>query len=84
MRFLYNEHIQRWSVTSVNYLSEDLLIQDELQALWGNSLTALTPKQRKMVLDILKQTKTYSKIKQKCLSSKIINTQVCFYSYGCF
>ena len=66
-------------------IMNDEAIQDELEILWGDRLTALTPKQRKMVAEILRQTKRSDRDRQSfSSSSNVVTSQVHFYSYGCY
>lgn len=63
---------------------DDEANQEELQILWGDRLTALTPMQRQMVVEILRQTKRYSKCQNnRSEISSIANNHPYFYRYSC-
>lgn len=68
----------------MDILCDDQAIQQELEILWGDRLSALTPKQRKMVAEILKQDRRFSKyhinFKQ---STSIANSQANICCYSC-
>lgn len=64
---------------------EDQAIQDELEILWGDRLNSLTPKQRKMVAEILRQAKRDDRDRQIFNhSSNRAASQIGSYSYGCY
>lgn len=63
---------------------DDEANQEELQILWGDRLTALTPMQRQMVVEILRQTKRYSKSQHnRSQSSCIASNRADLYTYSC-
>jgi hypothetical protein len=43
----------------------DEVVQSELQQVWGSKLTALTPQQRKIVLNILKSSSKINKFRKQ-------------------
>lgn len=82
--FIYTEDRARMELRFVEIL-EDQAIQDELEVLWGDRLSSLTPKQRKMVAEILRQTNKYSKVQPSFSASrKVATSQVYFSNCACY